>query len=152
MASIALLFKFLPALTDLRIGWQPAAFGVLRTLSDALGAPSLAWKCAEQRQTTDWTLHRRWFSLTIPGLSSVGSSYAAVPPLRDCSPCSWLDVVLPHLSTYSCSRLGCFGHFASLNILGGGDHPHTPGSREAACSGPRCDQSVGNCNIGSDHF
>jgi hypothetical protein len=33
----------------------------------------------------------RRFSLMIPGLSRVGSSYAAAPPLHECSPCSWLD-------------------------------------------------------------
>jgi hypothetical protein len=78
--------------------------------------------------------------------------YSAAPPLCDCSPCSWLDVMLSPLSTRSCSRFGCSGCSLSPDILGDGDHPSTTGSGEAACSGPRYGESVGNCSIVSGHF
>jgi hypothetical protein len=42
---------------------------------------------------------RRRFFLMILGLSCVGSSCAAAPTLHDCCPCSWLNAMIPHLST-----------------------------------------------------
>jgi hypothetical protein len=71
--------------------------------------------------------------------------------LHKWSPCSWLDVVIPHPSTYSCSRLGYSG-CSSPDIIGGGDHLLTTSNEEAACSGPKCSQNAVNCNIGSAHF
>jgi hypothetical protein len=63
---------------------------------------------------------RRMSSLMIPGLTCVGSSYVGAPPLHDCSPCSWLDGVVFHPSTYSCSSLGYSG-CSPPHIHGGGD-------------------------------
>jgi hypothetical protein len=95
---------------------------------------------------------RRRSSLMLSGLTCASSSYVGAPSLDNCKPGSWLDGVIPHPSTYSCSSLRYSGCSPSLDSLGGGDHPRTTCSEEAACSGPKCGQSAGSFNIDSGHF
>jgi hypothetical protein len=65
--------------------------------------------------------------------------------LHDCSPCSWLDGVSRHLSTYSCRSLE-YSDYSPPRIHGGYDDLRTTDIEEATYSGPKCVRSAGNCS------
>jgi hypothetical protein len=58
-----------------------------------------------------------------------------------------LGAAIPRLAGRNC-RLEHSLNSVSLGTHDGDDHPHATGSREAACSAPRCGQNDDNCSTG----